>query len=57
MFNQHCEHLSVVVKSLTDVPDVDEEPLPLLENQRDQFFFVKGITMRVVAPRGMFVLG
>ncbi|KAG0692533.1 hypothetical protein DFH29DRAFT_1084687 [Suillus ampliporus] len=29
---------ATVVGSLADVADLDEEPLPLLENQRDLFF-------------------
>ncbi|KAG0709267.1 hypothetical protein DFH29DRAFT_1065192 [Suillus ampliporus] len=35
---RHSEQLPAVVGSLADVADLDEEPLPLLENQRDLFF-------------------
>ncbi|KAG2060026.1 hypothetical protein BDR06DRAFT_1003078 [Suillus hirtellus] len=34
----HSAQIPAIVNSLTDVTDLDEEPLPLLENQKDLFF-------------------
>ncbi|KAG2120948.1 uncharacterized protein F5147DRAFT_647325 [Suillus discolor] len=37
--NLYCSaQVSAIVRSLTDVTDLDKEPLPLLENQKDLFF-------------------
>ncbi|KAG1821416.1 hypothetical protein EV424DRAFT_1539144 [Suillus variegatus] len=35
---QRSVQVPAIVRSLTDITDADEEPLPLLENQKDLFF-------------------
>ncbi|KAG2126429.1 hypothetical protein BD769DRAFT_1388130 [Suillus cothurnatus] len=35
----HSAQIPAIVNSLTDVTNSDEEPLPLLENQKDLFFY------------------